>query len=129
MGRNGDLVREGFKLVNQGKINEVLDLYDNKASIEFAGSILGGAYKGKQAIGQFYQKVGETYPGGLRLQVKNVLETGNAVVVESIAKGKLANGNEINSRDVHVFELSRGKVVKHRGYIDEEQLARAAGRL
>lgn len=129
MGRNADLVRNGIKSLNTGKIDEVLDLYDSKATIEFTGSVLGGAYKGKQGVGQFFQKVGETYPGGLRIKVKNMIESGSSVVVEWTAKGKLANGKEVDSRDIHVFDVSKGKVVSHRGYIDAEPLARAMGKL
>lgn len=129
MGRNADLVRNGIKSFNTGKIDEVVDLYAPQATIEFTGSILGGAYKGKQGVGQFFQKVGETYPGGLRIKVKNIIESGSSVVVEWTAKGKLANGKEVDSRDIHVFDVSKGKVVNHRGYIDAEPLARAMGKL
>ncbi len=129
MGRNADTVRKGIELFNKGNIPELLQLYDDKASVEFNGSILGGAYRGKTALIQFFQKVGEAYPTGVQLSVKNVMESGDMVVVEWTATGKLANGKEVEDRAAHVFELSGGKVVHHRGYPNTEEIARAAGEL
>lgn len=129
MGENADAIRRGIELFNQGKIREVLELYDDHATIESHGSILGGAYKGKEALGKYFQKVGETFPQGTQLRVENIYEDKDTVIVEWSSKGKLASGKEFEGRAANVFEIKNGKVVHHRMYTDTEELARATGKL
>ncbi len=123
MGKNADLLREGIDLLNQGKIREVVDRYADDVVLEFRGSVLGGAYKGKQGAGQFFQKLGATFPGGAHIQIKNIYEAGETVVAEWTFRGKLANGREYNAPGLHVFEVRGEKLVDQRGYFDTEELA------
>jgi ketosteroid isomerase-like protein len=75
------------------------------------------------------QKIGATWPEGLRLNVENLHETGDLVFVEWTQEGKLSNGKETKQRALNVFELHEGKVKSHRLYTDSERIARDLGRL
>jgi len=129
VGKHADAIRRGIELFNQGKIREVLELYDDRATLESQGSILGGAYKGKEAIGKYFQQVGATFPQGTHLRVENIYEDKDTVIVEWSSKGKLANGKEFEGRAANIFEIKNDKVVHHRMYTDTEGLARLSGKL
>lgn len=129
MGQNAEAVKRGIELFNQGNIPQLMDLYDRAAKVESQGSIIGGNYKGKDGLKEWFGKIANTYRGGVRLRVENLYEAGDAVIVEWTAKGKLANGKEIEGKTLNVLEFRGGKVVSHRLYSDTEQLARAMGKL
>jgi len=129
VGKNADAVRKGIELFNQGKIREGLSLYDDRATVEIPGSILGGAYKGKQALTKYFQQLGATFPKGIQRSLENVYEAGDTVIAEWIAKATLANGKALEWRAASVFQLKNGKIVHQRAYSDTEALARAAGKL
>lgn len=129
MGENADAVRRGIELFNQGKIPELVELYDPEVEIEAAGTLAGGAFKGKEGLVEWFQKIGALYPSGIHIKVENLLESGNMVVAEWRGKGTLKNGTEIETKSVNVFEFRGGKALKHRFYTDSEQLARLMGQL
>ncbi|HKZ64245.1 MAG TPA: nuclear transport factor 2 family protein [Thermoplasmata archaeon] len=125
MGEKAKLVEQGIKLFNEAKINELMDLYDSAAEVESAGSIIGGNFRGKEGVAEWFKKIASTYSGGIRLQVENLYEAPDAVFAEWNFKGKLANGQELEGRTANVFEFRGDKVAKHRLYTDTESLARA----
>lgn len=129
MGKNADAVKKGVEMFNQKKMKEVMDLYDDTAVIESQGTVLGGAFKGKKAIADYFQKLGSTFPGGVRLRIENLHEAGDTVVAEWKTTGKLANGKDFEDRAAHVFDFRGGKVIRHRQYTNTENLARAMGKL
>ncbi len=128
MGENADATRRAIELLNKGKIPELIDTYDSRAVIELHGSVLGGAYKGKEGIAQFFQKLQKVAPGGMQLHIDNLVEAGDTVVVEWTTRGKVG-GREFEGHTASISQLKGGKVVNQRLYIDTEQLARAAGKL
>ena len=129
LGEKADLIRQGIELFNKANIPELMELYDDSVEVESQGSIIGGNFRGKPGLAEWFQKVGNTYSGGIRLHVENLYEAPDAVICEWTAKGKLANGEEIQGKTLNVFEFRGSKVAKHRLYSDTEQLARAMGRL
>lgn len=129
MGENADAVRRGVDLFNQGKIPELVQLYDPEVEVEASGTLAGGAFKGREGLVEWFRKIGSLYPSGVHINVENLLESGDMVVAEWRGKGKLKNGREIEQKAVNVFEFRDGKAVKHRYYTDSEQLARLMGQL
>lgn len=129
MGENVERIRQGIELFNQGKIRELMDLYDNAVEVESAGSIIGGAFRGKQGLAEWFQKIGNTFTGGVHLRVENLYEAGDTIVVEWSSKAKLASGKEFEGKALNIFEFRGDKIAKHRLYSDTEQLAKAVGEL
>ncbi len=124
MGENADTVRRGVELFNQAKLPEVMDLYDPGVEVEATGTVIGGAFKGKEGLAEWFRRIGSAYPTGVHLKIENLIESGDMVVAEWLAKGKLASGAEIEGRAVNVFEFRKGRAVKQRYYDDSEQIAR-----
>lgn len=126
---NAERIKEGIQHFNQGNIPAVLDLYDREAHIESSGTIAGGTFRGKEGVQEWMQKIGATWPAGLKLNVENLHETGDLVFVEWTQEGKLANGKETKQKALNVFELHEGKVKSHRLYTDSEKIARDLERM
>ncbi len=129
MGKNTDTVKRIIELNNQGKPLEALEFFDPRAVGQFQGSVVGGAYRGREGLMQLLQKFGAVFPGGGVVHVKNILDAGDTIVVEWVATGKLASGKEVETPGAQLFEFRGGKIVSYRAYDDTETLARAAGRL
>lgn len=129
MGENAERVRQGIELFNEAKIPELLDLYHPETEIVAQGTITGGAFTGKAGAMEWFRKIGAAYPEGVHLEVENLYESGDAVIVEWNAKGKLASGERFEGKSLNVLEFRDGKVSKHRFYSDTEALARAMGKL
>lgn len=129
MGENADTVRRGIELFNQGKIPELIALYHPDVEVEATGTVMGGAFRGAEGLSQWFQKIGSVYPKGIRLEVENLIESGDTVVTEWSSRGTLANGKEFEGKAVNVLEFRGGKAVKHRYYADSEELARLMGKL
>ena len=80
-------------------------------------------------MAEWFQKIGTTWPGGLRLHVENLSETGDLVFVEWTQEGKLSNGKEMKQKALNVFEMHGGKVKSQRLYTDSEKIARDLERM
>ena len=128
-GENAERIKEGIEHFNRGNIPAVLELYDPAAHIESSGTIAGGTFRGREGVQEWMQKIGTTWPEGLRLHVENLHETGDLVFVEWTQEGKLANGKESKQKSLNVFELHGGKVRSHRLYTDSEKIARDLGKM
>jgi len=128
-GANAETIRRGIELFNQGKIPELMALYHPEVEVEATGTVIGGAFRGKEGLAAWFGKIGSTYPKGVHLHVENLIESGDTVVAEWSAKGTLANGKELAGKAVSVFEFRDGKASKQRYYADSEQIARLMGQL
>jgi len=129
MGKNAEAVKRGIELFNKGNIPGLLELYDLGAQVESQGTIIGGSFRGREGLQEWFQKIGNVYRGGVQLKIDNLYEAGDAVIVEWTGTGKLANGEAIAAKTLSVLEFRGDKVVNHRLYSDTEQLARAMGKL
>jgi ketosteroid isomerase-like protein len=129
VGENADRVRRAIELFNEGKIAEVMDLYADNAEVENWGSVIGGTYRGKREIGEWFQKIGNVFPTGVRLDVENLVEHGNQVIVEWNATGTLSNGKMTGTKAANVITFEGPKVSRQRYYTDTETLARDLGRI
>lgn len=129
MGENAETIRNGIEMMNQGKVQEVMDLYADDASVEAFGSVFGGNYQGKAAVGEFFQKVFQVYPQGMKLDIENLAQEGDTVFVEWRARAALADGRPFEGKAVNVFQFRGPKVSQHRVYLDTEQVARDTGRI
>jgi len=128
-GKNADTIQQGIDLFNQGKIPELVALYHPEVEVEATGTVIGGNFRGKEGLLEWFRKIGSAYPKGVHLKVENLLESGDTVVAEWNAEGTLVNGKEVEAKAVNVFEFREGKAVKHRYYADSEALARLMGKL
>lgn len=129
MGENAERVRHVVDLFNEKKIAEVMDAYTDDLEVEAFGSVIGGSYRGKAGLGELLKKLSDATPGGMKLEVENILEQGDQVLVEWNARGILPSGKEAQSRAANVVEFRGEKISRHRLYTDTEQLARDLGRL
>lgn len=122
-------MRKAIELFNEGKIAEVMDLYSDNAEVENWGSVIGGTYRGKREIGEWFQKIGTVFPTGVRLDVENLVEHGDQVIVEWQATGKLPSGKTSETKAANVLTFEGPKVSRQRLYTDTESFARDMGQL
>lgn len=129
MGESAIALRKLYRLMNQGKNEEALKMYDEKVVFEVPGSVLGGTFTGTRELGDFFRKVNSVFRNSLVFRVDRIVEAGNTVLVERTATAKMASGQETQWRAADVYEFRRGKVAKVRVYTDTEAIGRATGKL
>ena len=127
MGKNADTVRKSYRLFNQGKFDEALELYDDKVVYEVPGSTIGGYYRGKKQLSKFFSTIQTKFNEGLEFRVDNVIESKNKVIAERRAIVKLGDGKKMEWRSADLYEFRGGKIIRMRAYTDTEAIARAAG--
>ncbi len=129
MSKNVDTVRKTYKLYNEGKFDEAMELYDSKVVYEVPGSTIGGEYKGKKQLLKFFRDISTKFDEELRFRVDNVIENKNQVVVERTSIVKSRGGKRSQWHAADVYKFRGGKIVRMRAYTDTEAIARSSGRL
>src|SRR4030067_125015 len=104
MGKNADTVRKSYRLFNQGKFDEALELYDDKVVYEVPGSTIGGYYRGKKQLSKFFSTIQTKFNEGLEFRVDNVIESKNKVIAERRAIVKLGDGKKMEWRSADLYE-------------------------
>ncbi len=129
MSKNVDTVRKSYRLYNEGKFDEAMELYDSKVVYEVPGSTIGGAYKGKKQLLKFFRDIQTKFDEELKFRVDNVIENKNQVVVERTSIVRASGGKRMEWHAADIYEFRGGKIVRMRAYTDTEAIARAAGNL
>jgi uncharacterized protein len=129
VGKGGDMIRGMYEAFGRVDVPAVLGAMDDQVSwneAENAGLADGNPYIGPNAVleGVFMRKGAAV--DGLTVTPSNVIDGGNAVVVEGRYTGTAkATGKPIDAQFVHVWRLENGKVVRHQQYTDTRQWSEA----
>ncbi len=97
--------------------------------MESSGTLAGGTFRGREGVAEWFQKIGNVWPEGVRIQVENLEEAGDRVFVEWTTEGRLTNGKENRLKALNVFEFHGDKIKSQRLYTDSEQLMRDLGKM
>lgn len=121
-------ISEGYKLYAAGDLKGLLERYYDDAEMINPDSDylpIGGSYRGKQQIAEFFMKLNETTQCTY-LEPKTMVQEGDTVVVTGdsswIAR---ATGIAYDNPFVHVFKISGDKVASMRAYYDTSKLEHA----
>jgi ketosteroid isomerase-like protein len=79
---------------------------------------LAGDYSGKEDIGQFFGKMGETYRDSFRLQALDILGSDEHVVVLTSEEGTY-RGDHVAWRSAHVYTFANGRCIRFLSFQDD----------
>lgn len=118
MSAGGDLIRQAYDAFAQGDIPGVLDVLADDVTWDVTELVpQGGSFQGKEAVGGFFQRLGELYEE-LGLDIHDLVDGDNRVAGVGTASGKLREGGPVEYGFVHVFDVDGGKVARFREYVD-----------
>jgi ketosteroid isomerase-like protein len=118
MASGADVVREAYDAFGRGDIPAVLEATADDVEWTVADVLVqGGSWQGREAVGQFFQALGEHYEE-LSIDVQDLVDGGEHVVGVGVGHGKRRGGGPVEYGFAHVFTVSDGKVTRFREYAD-----------
>lgn len=120
MHTNEKRLRDGYDAMSRGDGKLLAELLAPDARWTIPGrSPLAGSYSGLKEIFSFWKRVAELAPGGLRLEVLDVLANDDRGVVFVVGRGTRL-GRSIEERGVHVFRFEEGQAKEARFYYEDQ---------
>lgn len=117
---NEKLLRDGYAAMARGDGKVLASMLAPDALWTIPGrSPLAGTYTGLTQIFSFWKKVADLAPGGLRLEVLDVLANDVRGVVFVVGRGARL-GRSIEERGVHVFRFEGGHAKEARFYYEDQ---------
>ena len=114
----GDLVRQAYEAFARSDIPAVLEVLADDVQWDVPELLpQGGSFSGKEDVGRFFQRLGETYDD-LSIDIHDLIDGDERVAGVGTGSGKLHDGKDIEYGFVHVFDVSDGKVTRFREYAD-----------
>lgn len=111
-----------FNFINEKKWDEVIDFFDDDASLIFPGtSPLGGVHRGKEAIKKYFRRMNIAV-FDIRFDIKNISESEEIAFIEWENHGRTRRGKEYNNNGVTVIKIKNGKISELRDYLDTEKI-------
>jgi ketosteroid isomerase-like protein len=109
----GERVLDYFRLVDQGRLDEMYDMYTDDIVYKRAGvePIIG-----KAALIAFFQ--GPRGIDRIRHEMKVVAVEGNCVVVEGRAQATLLSGGSFDRQIAEFFWFEGDRIARRHGYVD-----------
>jgi ketosteroid isomerase-like protein len=118
MSAGGDLIRQAYDAFARGDIPGVLELVADDVQWDVTETLpQGGSFSGRDAVGGFFQRLGELYEE-INIDVEDLVDGESVVAGVGIARGALREGGPVEYGFAHVFSLSGGEVVRFREYAD-----------
>jgi ketosteroid isomerase-like protein len=119
MGSIATIVETAYAAFARGDIAGVLALLDDNVEWTSPATLpQGGHFRGKDGVGQFFQRIGAAW-SALALDVESVSEAGASQVVGVVrADGARLDGGASGYGAVHLFTVRDGKIVRFREYTD-----------
>ena len=126
--QNIQVVQSAYSAFGRGDIPALLELMTDDIEWTLPGPAvvpIAGTYKGRDALGEFFAKLGANIEFQ-KFEPRQFVAEGNLVLVlgseQGIAK---ATGKSFSSEWVHAMTVRDGKVSTFRAYIDTAEVAAA----
>jgi uncharacterized protein len=118
--QNAEFVRNTWQDLIGGKVEAALANMSDEVSWLIPGNIpnVSGVKRGKEEVRKFVAGIGQTFPQGLKTEIRKTFAAGDAVIVELTNRGKAFNGKDYENEYCFVFELEGGKIRRIREYVD-----------
>ena len=117
---NEKLLRDGYAAMARGDGKVLAEMLAPDALWTIPGhSPLAGTYTGLREIFSFWKRVAVLAPGGLRLEVQDVLANDERGVVFVVGRGSRL-GRSIEERGVHVFRFEQGRAKEARFFYEDQ---------
>jgi ketosteroid isomerase-like protein len=119
MNTNALAIKAAYDATAYGDFAPLMDLLADEVHWHATGpGPLAGEYTGKQDIGRFFVRMGETYGDTFRLRVLDVLSSDEHVVVLTSEQGSY-RGDQVAWRSAHVFTFENGRCVRFLSFQDD----------
>ena len=119
MNANALAIKAAYDATAQGDVAKLIELLADDVHWRATGpGPLAGLYRGKQDIGRFFGKMGETYGDTFRLIVLDILSSDEHVVVLTSEEG-VYRGEHISWRSAHVYSFENRRCVRFLSFQDD----------
>jgi ketosteroid isomerase-like protein len=119
MNANALAIKAAYDATAQGDVAKLIELLADDVQWRATGpGPLAGLYTGKQDIGRFFGKMGETYGDTFRLSVLDILGSDEQVVVLTSEEG-VYRGEHISWRSAHVYSFENERCVRFLSFQDD----------
>jgi ketosteroid isomerase-like protein len=121
---NKELITNFWKAFSKGDIKTAFASMSDEVSWLIPGNLpnLSGLRKGKAEILNFARSAAQTFPTGLKSELRRVYCDGDTVLIEMTNRGKLFNGRDYENEYCFVFEIEAGKIRRVREYVDTQKV-------
>ena len=131
--KNTDVIRGVYRDFAAGKAEPILDAFATDIEFRLAESHpyrgSAGAWKGKQAVAESFFAVAGPEWDGWSIGVEQMIEAGDAVVVEGRYTGTYKpTGNAMDVQVCHVWRFRGCKIASFHQYVDTARLRGVMGR-
>lgn len=117
---NEKLLRDEYAAMARGDGKVLAEVLAPDALWTIPGhSPLAGTYTGLREIFSFWKRVADLAPGGLRLEVQDVLANDERGVLFVVGRGSRL-GRSIEERGVHVFRFEQGRAKEARFFYEDQ---------
>jgi uncharacterized protein len=114
-----DTIKDVYAAFGRGDIPAILETLDEGVDWRVPESLPhGGTFAGRDAVGGFFQGIGENWEG-LQLELEDMVSDGRTVVATASIHGRLrSSGQETGYRSAHVWTVDNGVPVRFAEYVD-----------
>lgn len=120
---NKELVTNFWNAFSKGDIKTAFASMSDEVSWLIPGNLpISGLRKGKAEILNFARSAAQTFPNGLKSELRRVYCDGDTVLIEMTNRGKLFNGRDYENEYCFVFEIEAGKIRRVREYVDTQKV-------
>jgi uncharacterized protein len=116
-------VTNTWGLFGKGDIKAAFANMADNVSWVVPGNMPGvsGLKRGKEEILKFMSGVSQTFPEGLKSEIRKTFCDGDTVIIELTNRGKVSNGKSYENEYCFVFELENDKIRRIREYVDTQR--------
>jgi ketosteroid isomerase-like protein len=116
---NADLVRGLYASFARGDVPSILATLDQDIEWRAPANLPhGGDFRGREAVGGFFQGIGEHWES-LKVDLETLVDSGDRVVALVHAHGRLrANGEEFAYSAAHAWTIDDGTLVRFDEYVN-----------
>jgi len=123
-----DLVKQFHSLVGAGNFGDALALFADEASVIFHGPAnnpLAGRYQGREAVAQFFAKVGQNFDIQ-QFEAQEFIDAGATIVVLGRERSKVkTTGRVFDVPWVQIWRTADGKITELTDFFDTGSMAEA----
>ncbi|MDQ3677801.1 MAG: nuclear transport factor 2 family protein [Actinomycetota bacterium] len=118
---DAELLRSGYEAFAGGDVPAVLALFSEDIAWHVSGrSPIAGDYRGHDEVLGFFGALGERSNGTFKLDVQQILDSGDGTVVALVTETAHREGARLDVSAVHVWQLREGKATSFRGFMADD---------
>jgi ketosteroid isomerase-like protein len=113
--QNVEIVRDQFAAVNERDFPRAMSHYaeDVELTIDPDAFLEGGAFKGREAVGQWFGNWFGTFEPGYRFEIEETRDLGDRVYLDASHQGRgRASGVEVHGQTGYLYTLRDAKIIR-----------------